>query len=382
MSDNNFAVFMREAITLAEKGRWHAAPNPTVGAVLVRDGQVVARGWHTAYGEDHAEVACIKDATSRGISAADCSLVVTLEPCCHQGLTPPCTNAILTAGIPHVVVGMPDVNTQACGGAQILREAGVRVDMGVLEQECRDLAADFVIWQTCKRPYVVLKMAATLDGRIATRSGHTQSISNEFSHRSVMSLRKNIGQAGGAVLVGSTTFTVDNPRLTARDDIGMPLASRQPLAVVAMSRLPGPDALYHLVQERARESVFFSSAAQAASPNAVALRSKGARIYGLDRAPSGRGLDIEQLLSTLWQEESCRYVLCEGGAKMGLSLLEQGLVDEFHLHLAPYVLGDEEAKPLFAGRTVDTMNDALQMRFMTVNVVEGDCHLVFRPVRK
>lgn len=373
---------MREAIALAEQGRWRVAPNPAVGAVLVRDGQIVARGWHADRGHDHAEVACIKDAQSRGVPLSECTLVVTLEPCCHQGLTPPCTDAIVAAGIPHVVVGMADVNPQACGGAQVLRSAGVHVDMGVLEQECRDVAADFIVWQTHKRPYVILKMAATLDGRIATRSGHAQSISNEFSHRSVMQLRKNIGQAGGAVLVGSTTFAMDNPRLTARHDDGSAIASRQPAAAVAISRLPGPDAPYLLIQERPSDCVFFSSAAQAASPNAVALRNKGVRIHGLDRAPSGRGLDVEQLLSLLWHEEACHYVLCEGGAKMGLSLLEQGLVDEFHLHLAPYVLGDEEAKPLFAGRNVDNITDAMRMRFMSVDIVEGDCHLVYRPVRK
>ena len=372
MSQHPYAPFMREAVALAERGRWRAAPNPTVGAVLVRDGEVVARGC----GEDHAEVACLKDAAARGVDPAQCTLVVTLEPCNHQGLTPPCTDAVLAAGIRRVVIGMADVNPEASGGAERLREAGVEVEMGVLEAECRDLVADFIVWQTTARPYVVLKMAATLDGRIATRSGNAQRISGEESRQRVMALREGMGLAGGAVLVGGNTFALDNPQLTARTDT----ATRQPLAAVATSRLPGIDAPFHLIQERPQDCVFFSSAAQAASPNAVALRARGARIYGLDKAPSGRGLDVEQLLAKLRGDEHCLYVLCEGGAKMGLSLLEQGVVDEFLLHLAPVVLGDEEAKPLFAGRN-DSIEDVLRMRLTGVDASGGDVRLSFRPER-
>ena len=377
MSQHPYAPFMREAVALAERGRWRAAPNPTVGAVLVRDGEVVARGWQAARGEDHAEVACLKDAAARGVDPAQCTLVVTLEPCNHQGLTPPCTDAVLAAGIRRVVIGMADVNPEASGGAERLREAGVEVEMGVLEAECRDLVADFIVWQTTARPYVVLKMAATLDGRIATRSGNAQRISGEESRQRVMALREGMGLAGGAVLVGGNTFALDNPQLTARTDT----ATRQPLAAVATSRLPGIDAPFHLIQERPQDCVFFSSAAQAASPNAVALRARGARIYGLDKAPSGRGLDVEQLLAKLRGDEHCLYVLCEGGAKMGLSLLEQGVVDEFLLHLAPVVLGDEEAKPLFAGRNVDSIEDVLRMRLTGVDASGGDVRLSFRPER-
>ena len=179
------------------------------------------------------------------------------------------------------------------------------------------------------------------------------------------------------MLVGGNTFALDNPQLTARTDT----ATRQPLAAVATSRLPGIDAPFHLIQERPQDCVFFSSAAQAASPNAVALRARGARIYGLDKAPSGRGLDVEQLLAKLRGDEHCLYVLCEGGAKMGLSLLEQGVVDEFLLHLAPVVLGDEEAKPLFAGRNVDSIEDVLRMRLTGVDASGGDVRLSFRPER-
>lgn len=374
---NRHEEFMRAALKLAERGRWSTAPNPTVGAVLVQDDTIVAEGWHQVCGQAHAEVNCLRDAREKGVDVSRCTLYVTLEPCNHQGKTPPCTKAILEAGIPHVVVGMPDVNAQAAGGAEFLRAHGVQVEVGVLEQECRDLVADFIVWQTTRRPYVILKMASTLDGRIATRAGRSQLISNRASHEEVMRLRENIGRAGGAVLVGGNTFLLDNPRLTARTAS----AQRQPLAAVMTSKLPGPDASCHLLDDRPGDCVFFSTAAQAASPSAAALRNRGARVYGVD-CPAGRHtLDAEEVLNSLREQEGCLYVLCEGGGKLALSLLEGGLVDEFHLHLAPAILGDADATPVFSGRTVDSMEDALRMRVVRTAVVDGDIHLYFRADR-
>ena len=320
---------------------------------------------------------CLRDAREKGVDPSACTLYVTLEPCNHQGKTPPCTKAILEAGIPHVVVGMADVNAQASGGAEFLRAHGVEVEMGVLEKECRDLVADFIIWQTTRRPYVILKMASTLDGRIATRAGRSQRISNRASHEEVMRLRENIGRAGGAVLVGGNTFLLDNPRLTARTQS----ATRQPLAAIMTSRLPGADASCHLLDERPGDCVFFSTAAQAASPSAVSLRNRGARVYGVDCASGRHTLDAEEVLISLREQEHCLYVLCEGGGRLALSLLEQGLVDEFHLHLAPSILGDADATPVFSGRTADDMEDALRMRVMRTSVLDGDIHLYFRADR-
>ena len=147
MSENIFAPFMREALALAENGRWSACPNPTVGAVLVRDGQVVARGWHHAAGQPHAEVECLRDAQRQGIDPAQCTLVVTLEPCNHYGKTPPCSEAVLAAGIKRVVIGLYDPTPKAAGGAERLRAAGVEVIGPVCERECRDQVADFLAWQ-------------------------------------------------------------------------------------------------------------------------------------------------------------------------------------------------------------------------------------------
>jgi len=375
MSACAFAPAMDEAIRLAYNGRWKTAPNPAVGAVLVRDGQIVARGWHEACGQPHAEIVCLEDAAKNGVNPAECTLVVTLEPCNHQGNMPPCTEAVLAAGIRRVVVGLPDPNPVAAGGIARLRAAGVQVDTGVCEDACRDLAADFLVWQKAGRPFVVLKLAGTLDGRIATRHGHSRWISGEASRERAHALRAAVGLRGGAVLVGANTLLADNPLLTARLEDGP--ATRQPLAASVISRLTMADGL-KLVQERPEETIFFSSAAAAASPAAAGLRKRGVRVIGIPPSPLRSGLDLEAVLRHLY-EAGCFHVLCEGGGRLALSLLEAGLADEFHLHLAPKVLGDEAASPLFYGRESPTMQEALHLRIARVELCGGDCHIILRP---
>ena len=373
---HSFEPFMLEAIKLAERGRWKTAPNPTVGALLVREGVVVAQGWHTAFGKGHAEVECLADAAAKGVDPATCTLVVTLEPCKHHGKTPPCSEAILAAGIRHVVIGLADPNPQASGGAKRLIDAGVQVEVGICETECRDLVADFLVWQTTLRPYVILKLAMTLDGRIATRTGHSQWITCEASRHAVHVLRANVGMAGGAVLVGGNTLYADNPLLTAREA----QSERQPLAAAVTSRIPSPDAL-RLLQERPGETILFTTASGAATPRAAQLRERGVRVFGLGRWKAGKGEDLLQALEHLRSEENCPYVLCEGGGKLALALLEAGLVDEFHLHIAPKILGDNDARPLFSGRTPLTLDEALSMRLMDLTRYGDDAHLLFRAVR-
>ncbi len=369
-------VFMEHAVRLAEKGRWTAAPNPAVGAVLVREGNVVAEGWHACFGEEHAEVNCLRNAREKGIDPSDCTLYVTLEPCSHQGKQPPCTHAVLEAGIKRIVVGMPDINPLAAGGVAFLRDHGVDVTVGVMEQACRDLVSDFIVWQTTSRPYVILKMAATLDGRISAGTGHKTVISCGASRDEVMRLRRNIAVAGGAVLIGGNTFVMDDPLLTARIEG----AEKQPLAAVVTSRLPQPEKKSRLVDERPADCIFFSTAAKAASPAAAALRSKGSRVYVADRYADGKLLDLKQCLEILREKENCLYVLCEGGGKIACALLENNLADEFHLHLSPAILGDPDAPGLFSEfAPAGSIEDALRLRIVRTSVVDGDVHLYFRP---
>ena len=375
---------MLQAVNLAGKAKWQTYPNPCVGAVLVKDGLVVASGWHKGTGLPHAEAETLEDAKTKGVNPADCTLVVTLEPCRHSGKTPPCTDAILKVGIRHVVVGALDPNPNASGGTELLRSKGVNVETGVAKQECLDSIDDFITWQTTDLPYTLLKLASTLDGRIATRTGHSKWISSPETRAGVHGLRAHMQ----AVIVGGNTFYQDDPQLTCRlGDIASEPCPQQPLAVVVTSRLPEAGLSLHLLKERAEQTIFWTTVATAASPKAEALRRKGVRVIGLPShaRPNTRGhgtraeLDLAEGLTYLRRELDCRYVLCEGGGRLGLSLLDKGLAREFHLHMAPMIIGDNEAAPLFDGRASIQIDKSLQLRITDAVSSGSDIAITLRP---
>jgi len=363
---------MRRALEFAARGKGTTAPNPCVGALLVREGEVVAEGWHERCGGPHAEVNCLRHAAERGVDPASCDMYVTLEPCNHYGKTPPCSKAVFEAGIRRVFIGCADPNPDVTGGgAAFLRENGVEVIKGVLERECLDMIADFRLWKGTDRTYNILKMAATLDGKIAARTGHSAWVSCEASRQGVQALRA----MAGAVLVGGGTFRQDDPRLTVRDADGTP-AGAQPLAVVATSRLPGPGENRHLLRERPDQTIFWTNASSAESDAADALRSLGVRVWAL--GPRG-ALDFAQGFARLRSEAGCHYAVCEGGGGLAMSLLEQGMVDEFRLYLAPKVVGDRDAISLFSGREIADMGQALCLRFAGVSPSGDDLLVTLRP---
>lgn len=363
---------MARAVALAIRGKGATAPNPCVGAVLVRDGLIVAEGWHRRAGEPHAEVNCLADARAKGVDPAVCTLYVTLEPCNHHGKTPPCTQAVLTAGVRSVVVGCADPNpTVEGGGAAFLRLHGLDVRVGVLEQECLDLIADFTTWQFTHRTYNLLKMAATLDGRIATSTGHSSFVSGSKSRDAVHALRTQVD----AVIVGGGTLRKDNPQLTARP--GGITAVRQPMAVVVTSLLPEPGANIFLMRERAEQTIIWTNAPSAASARAVALQDHGVRIWELPS--TGEQLDLRPGFARLRQEAGCHTTLCEGGGRLAFSFLEQGLVDEFRYFLAPKVLGDSKGIPVFAGRTALRMDQTIGLRLSDTRMSGEDIQLTYRP---
>lgn len=362
------AHFMRRAIALAEKGRGTAAPNPTVGAVLVKHGQIVAEGYHTACGQPHAEIECLRNAAENNISPSDCSMYVTLEPCNHYGKTPPCSKAILDAGIKHVVVGLEDPNPKAKGGAQFLRENGVTVETGMLEEECRNLVADFLTWIQTPYPFTTLKLASTLDGKIATKTGHSQWISCEESRKRVHELRKKVQ----AVIVGGGTFYADNPQLTCR----LEGVEQQPLAVIITKHLPEDPAQFTLLKERPEQVIFWTNEESALSETARKLQAIGCSVISL---PEQNGnLDLAAGLIWLREEKKCLYTLCEGGGKLALSLLENNLVNEFQLHMAPKIVGDHNAPDIFSGRTIATMDEALRLRIIKTELSGDDVILTLR----
>lgn len=363
---------MREALAQAAASRGLTAPNPAVGAVMVQNGQVVAAGRHERCGGPHAEPACLDDARRRGVDPAACDLYVTLEPCNHHGKTPPCTQAILAAGVKRVYVGCADPNPDVAGnGAAFLRERGVAVAMGLLERECRDMIADFLVWKTTSRPYVQLKLAATLDGRIACRTGHSKWITGQAARRRVHELRARCD----AVLVGGQTFRADDPGLDPRLSPAPPWA-KDPLAVVLTSQLPRPDADVALLRRRPGRTVFLTDTPSAASPTAAALRDMGVRVLAVGEPGK---LSLKTALTLLRSETHCHTVLCEGGGQLGLSLLNASLADEFLLFLAPKILGDELAVPLFSGRRAESMEQALSLRTTATERIGDDLLVTLRP---
>ncbi|MGE4553321.1 MAG: bifunctional diaminohydroxyphosphoribosylaminopyrimidine deaminase/5-amino-6-(5-phosphoribosylamino)uracil reductase RibD [Desulfovibrionaceae bacterium] len=379
---------MARAVALARLGRPATAPNPCVGAVLADEtGRILAEGWHERFGQPHAERNCLAQARERGVDPSQATLYVTLEPCNHHGKTPPCTDAVLAARIPRVVVGCADPNPAAQGGPDRLRAAGVEVVVGVLEDDCRELIEDFTLWKSSDLPFVTLKLAATLDGRIAPRLGRRQAVSGPASFADVQRLRA----ATQAVLVGGGTLTLDDPSLTRRAPTGKPADGQpddhpddQPLAVVVTGSLPGPDSDLTLLTRRADQTVLLTGEAAAASALTRPLTARGVRVWGLPAAPGGpdgpgRGLDLRAGLARLRADLGVHRVLCEGGGRLATSLLDAGLVHEFILYLAPRILGDDSATPLATGRACPDMAQALGFTIRRVSRSGEDLKIELRP---
>ncbi len=376
MRANRFDGVMREAILEARKGRFDTFPNPSVGAVLLHDGVIVARGHHARYGGAHAEVDCLRDAQERGVPTRGCTMVVTLEPCNHQGKTPPCSEALVRAGVSRVVIGAKDPNPVAAGGAERLRAAGVDVVEGVLEPDCRMLVADYLTWHQRKRPFVMLKLASTLDGRIAVRTGESRWITGEQSRAEVHRLRSGIGRAHGALLVGGSTFRFDDPELTAR---GLFAGGPQPKGVVFTRSLPGAEEPFHLLQDRPGDAIFFTPAEEAGSERAEALRDMGVTVLGSEADSSA---PVSEHLSSLISQLhglGMPYVLCEGGGRLGLRLIESGLCDLFFLHMATTIVGDNEARPVFTGRSPLSLKELLGLKIVGVRHCGDDLSMALLP---
>ncbi|MGM0538224.1 MAG: bifunctional diaminohydroxyphosphoribosylaminopyrimidine deaminase/5-amino-6-(5-phosphoribosylamino)uracil reductase RibD [Thermodesulfobacteriota bacterium] len=361
---------MLHAVRLALQAQGQTAPNPCVGAVLTKGGLIAATGWHKGPGLPHAEVEALQEARERGWDLTDLTLWVTLEPCNHQGRTPPCTQAILEAGIPKVMIGTLDPNPEvAGGGANRLRRHGVKVTVGEQEQACLDLISDFTAWTLEHRPVLRLKLASTLDGRIATRTGHSSWVTGERARQRVQAMRAQ----SQAVLIGGQTFVADNPRLTNRSGQG----KEQPWAVVVTTHLPHPETSLFLLQNRASQLVFLTTPEQAGSEVAQSLQELGTRVWGLPEVEHG-GLNLRTGLQSVYQDLGCTELLCEGGGRLAMGLMQADLVDELHLVLAPRVLGDDRAVSVFSGRMAMSMDEAVNWRLVSSEQVGADLWLIYR----
>ncbi|MEJ2504301.1 MAG: bifunctional diaminohydroxyphosphoribosylaminopyrimidine deaminase/5-amino-6-(5-phosphoribosylamino)uracil reductase RibD, partial [Gemmatimonadota bacterium] len=325
--------WMARALELAEAGWGRVHPNPLVGAVVVREGRVVGEGAHREYGGPHAEVEALDSA---GAAARGATLYVTLEPCAHHGKTPPCTTAVLDGGIARVVYAVADPHPAAGGGAARLREAGLEVTGGVLEDEARARNALFLRPLERERPFVAVKLAVTLDGRIARREGERSAVTGPETQEHVHRLRAGFD----AVLIGGRTARVDDPSLTVR----LGRAPRvPPIRVVAdpMARLAPDGALVRTAEE---VPVWVLVGPDAPADRSARLRERGVEVVATAAGPEG--LDLRSALVTL-MERGVRTVLCEGGGRLVDSLLDADRVDRLYLFIAPVVWG--RGVPAFPG---------------------------------
>lgn len=365
---NDHNAYMGLAIKEAEKGVGRTSPNPAVGAVIVKEGCVVGRGYHKKAGTPHAEINAIADA---GRSTQGATLYVTLEPCNHTGRTPPCTEAILRAGIAEVVIGMSDPNPRVTGGgAEYLLQKGVDVCKGVLEQECRALNKPFIKHSATGLPWMIMKAGLSLDGKITFSSGQGAALTGVASNRYVHQLRNQVD----ALLIGVETALIDDPSLTTRLD-GI-ADVRDPLRVILDSRLRLPTSARMLSQVSSAATWIFCGA-EAPSEKEAQLVRRGARIF---RTPldSDQRIDLSTVLHCLGQH-NLTSVLVEGGARVHGAFYSQGLIDELLLFYAPFIIGDQ-GTPLVQGYRLSQRVEA--PRLCDCSVVPLGDDVLFRALIK
>ena len=338
--------WMKRALRLAEAGRGRTSPNPVVGAVLVKRGEVVGEGYHAKIGEAHAEIVALRQA---GEKARGAVLYLNLEPCTHYGKTPPCVPQVIKAGLKRAVIGMEDPNPLVNGkGIELLRKSGLDVKLGVLGKECQRLNEAFCKYIVKREPFVVLKVAATLDGKIATRNGDSKWISGEAARRFVHRLRDQVD----GVLVGIGTVLKDDPLLTARMKEG-----REPYRIVLDSRLKIPEEAK--VFEHSPSEVILATTGSAPHEKIERLEKRGVRVLIVD-SKEGR-VDLRSCLSKLG-EIGMMNLLVEGGSQVNGSFLDEGLIDKFLLFLSPRWVGDPQALGIFGGRGVSTLKEAIGLK--------------------
>ena len=364
---------MRRAIELAKKGGGYVHPNPLVGCVVVNDGEIIAEGYHEKYGEYHAERNALTRCQSETKGA---SLYVTLEPCCHYGKTPPCTEIIIEKGIKKVYVGILDPNPLVAGkGVKRLQDAGIDVEVGLCADEIRELNKVFLKYITTKRPYVIMKTAMTLDGKIAAFTGDSKWVTNEESRKMVHQLRSEMA----GVIVGIGTVLADDPMLTCRLEGNY----HQPIRIVVDSnlRIPADSKLVKTAKEY-RTIVATTVISTEAERNGEisfncrrfldSLRSlEMTGIELLECQSKDDHVDINDLMTKLGAM-GIDSLLLEGGGTLNAAFLEAGCVDEVWAFIAPKIIGGADAKTPVSGKGIDKMSEAINLQDIDIQNINGD----------
>ena len=355
--------YMRLAMQLAGNAIGRTSPNPLVGAVIVKDNRVVGCGWHRKAGTPHAEVHALNQA---GELAQGADVYVTLEPCAHYGKTPPCAKALVEAKVKNVYGGLLDVNPKVAGkGFKILEDAGIHVEYGFLQDELRKQNEVFFKWIEHKKPFIVLKAAMTLDGKIATATGQSKWITNEISRAYGYKLR----DIYDGIMVGINTVIEDNPMLTARVDGG-----KNPIRIVVDSSLK-IDINANVVQDKSAKTII-ATTDKADKDKILKLQAQDVDVIVVDKDKNDK-VDIEKLLDILGQQNICS-ILVEGGATLSGSFVAKKLVDKVYFFIAPKIVGGKEAKTPVAGTGILNLQEALALKDIQIEKLEEDILIIGR----
>ncbi|WP_372751774.1 bifunctional diaminohydroxyphosphoribosylaminopyrimidine deaminase/5-amino-6-(5-phosphoribosylamino)uracil reductase RibD [Labilibaculum sp.] len=361
--------YMQRAFELAQKGIGRVNPNPLVGAVIVRDNEIIGEGYHEYFGGPHAEVNAFRSATKLVEGA---TMYVTLEPCSHYGKTPPCAEAIVKHKIAKVVIGMLDPNPLVAGkGVKILEENGIEVEFGFLCEELSELNRVFLKYIQKKTPFVVMKTAMTLDGKIASYTGDSRWVSNDKSRRRVHELRNELS----AIMVGVNTVIADDPMLTTRLD---GKEGRNPIRIVVDSKARIP------LQSKILNSSDVAKTIVALTENADARKIKQIEDLGnlvLQIKSRNERVDLQNLLVKLGQE-GIDGILLEGGASLNFSALQTGIVDEVISFIAPKIIGGASAKSPVGGEGIEFMKDAIELQNIEIHQLGKDLMLTGKIIKK
>ncbi len=356
---------MKRALSLAKKGQGKTNSNPLVGAVIINQGHIVGEAFHRKAGGPHAEILALHKAGTRARGGV---LFVTLEPCCHTNKrTPPCVPFLVQSGLQRVCVAMVDPNPKVKGkGIQALKRAGIEVNVGVLEQEARRLNVAYCNWITSGRPLVILKGAMTLDGKIATPTGHSRWVTGERARLDVHQVRSQVD----AIMVGIGTILSDDPELSARGNFpkGRERMGRQPIRIIVDShlRIPLKAKVLHWLLE---QPTILCTTSGASKKKVEQIRAKGANVWIV---PSRQGrVSLKACLSRAGGE-GITSVLLEGGGTLNAAMLQQGLVNQVRLYVAPRVLGGQDARGLIGGKSPMKINQAWAVDQMKVIQLGSD----------
>ena len=357
--------YMRRALELARKGEGHTSPNPMVGCVVVKDGRIISEGYHEKYGEFHAERNALTRCTE---DTAGADLYVTLEPCCHQGKTPPCTDIIIEKKIARVFVGSMDSNPLVAGkGVQILRDHGIYVETGILDAECRKLNEVFYHYIATKTPFVVMKYAMTLDGKIACATGDSKWVTGEIARTQVHRMR---GRYRG-IMVGIGTVLADDPMLNCRVEGGV-----DPVRIICDSNLHIPTESQIVKTASDIETIVACSQEALESERKQEkirrLREAGIQIIGTEGAHGGNLVELMKKLG----EQNIDSILLEGGGTLNASALEDGIVNKVYAYIAGKLIGGMDARSPVEGMGIDRMADAITLQNMEIEKLGDDFCIV------